>query len=440
MTAVYDYTGSVSSPAIISGEVDMPVKYVPTAGAADGQLGTGSFANGIPWQLTPMLTTPVPNPFGADGKGAAVTPVTPATVVISGRSIGVSSAFAAVITSFTFPFGGVVITHTDGTMTQYPAATDTDIARGNALWAAVQAVQANEDMDLSAKVFNIGDNGTRQINLARTGGSWRIHGNGKLLTTIQASAGNNNIITFAANSQTTDMTLLCSDPNSIMGGWGVFDVNNVAPPDYSNIWLYNISIVGQSDAILIGFDDFFPAHLTVNIVNTSMSTKWDCHHIDGVGATSVINWYNCDATAIADENQPGSVGDARCYLLGLRGTFNLYGCTAYASDFPDTGNEIAFGLFLGGDGTAGTRANLYGGIYKAVRNQGGSQPRPTKEISLVQNTLVSNTHIYATPSVVWDNFLDTSVPNQGPSGLTEISWTAPSLPARPYLKPVILIA
>ena len=94
VTVVTDDQSTVVPATVPTSEkAGKPVTEVPTPGAADGQLGTGSFANGIPWQLTPMLTTPVPNPFGADGKGSAVIPK---TVVIYGRSTGNSGAFAVV--------------------------------------------------------------------------------------------------------------------------------------------------------------------------------------------------------------------------------------------------------------------------------------------------------------------------------------------------------
>ena len=101
ITLISNSYGTTAAPVIISSEVDMLVKYVPTPGAADDQLGTGSFPNGIPWRLAPMLTTPVPNPFASDGESGNNVPVPPAPPALPVLSVDFGSTASAVTINWT---------------------------------------------------------------------------------------------------------------------------------------------------------------------------------------------------------------------------------------------------------------------------------------------------------------------------------------------------
>jgi hypothetical protein len=224
-----------------------------------------------------------------------------------------SVIFAAV----SLPNGGVVITHSNCTQTEYSAVTNSDISRGTTLKNAVAAAVSGDALYLTAGNFDVG---TSSITLP-TGVS--LYGSGIDTTTIisQRIGGSGAILVPGTNSTIGYLTVLGNEgTHQLQLPIGFYQGRDAIPTSFT---VEYVKLIAESD----GFYLYSTTPFTANIHNSTVESKWDTLTLDSLGST--VNVYDSTFTSVGPYNS--AVLGTAAWSRGTGGTLNLYNSTFTAS-------------------------------------------------------------------------------------------------------------
>ena len=246
----------------------------------------------------------------------------------------------------TFAYGGVSVAHANCSVTNYPALSDTDVGRGDALLLANSNHENGDVYYLTTGTFDIG---TGFIDLSRVGGytglgpnsiTGSIHGSGKTSTVITSSkdSGDGTAVLVPGNdsSQTTDLTI-DQTSSTYTNPWGV----NSFTGHMHNTWIVNVAMNGYVDGIHY-YTNSGDSDLTV--INTTINSNYDTINIGDNHGT--LNIY--DSSFTNSSTQAGFYDRA---LVTVQQTVNIWGST-----FTSLASSRSYGLYV-----VGGTVNLYSG-------------------------------------------------------------------------------
>jgi hypothetical protein len=190
-----------------------------------------------------------------------------------------------------FPYGGVAVMHQNCTETDYPSASNTDVARGTALNNAVLALANGDVMYLTAGTFDIGTN-TIDLSFGATGTA-NIHGAGKLLTIIKSSVVGT-IVIPGRTTQVTDLsivgTLLTGD---FQIPFGILETTT----NMVLAWVKNVYMSAQTDGIYMSPSNIITS--TLNVINVTAVSNWDTILFFPTTDDVTVNIYDSSFTSTA---------------------------------------------------------------------------------------------------------------------------------------------
>ena len=246
------------------------------------------------------------------------------------------------------PNGGVaVINSSDCTETDYPASSNTNIDRGNALMSAVNAIKtggdsglglSNQSVYLTPGIFDIGSN---YIDLSEGGirgvlSHNNLHGAGETLSTITSTIHGPNSrteITPGINSQVTDLTINANSQSDYEFPFGIGQGVSTA---YGTVYLKNVKIGGSTDGIYFNTG----SSINLNVINVSAITSWDT--IAFIAGSITFNVYN---SSFEETGQSGlTASDFHGINDRSASTMNIYGST-----FNVGGRGNTYGILSGGN-------------------------------------------------------------------------------------------
>ncbi len=311
------------------------------------------------------------------------------------------------------PNGGVAVMHSSGcTETDYPAADDTDIDRGNALLSAVASAVNGDVLYLTSGTFDL-QSSVIDESLGGTG-SISIHGSGKYNTIIQSTAHGHNatppIVLWGRNSQTTDL--------SILGTYGDTDYQYPFGSFFTTggtsgsgrAYLKNAYLSGYSDGIYVATSD---STIDLIVINTTIHTKWDGVYLQEPQNRAKISIYDSDIVINGDSGLSNGDVDG---IISVRGTIKAWDTNITVSGGTNFNRAVVTGNSSPGS------VYLYGGN---ISSSG------TAAIDLYR----AGGDINVSPSVVYD----TEKVQGSITSVSEVTKVVPTLPTEvcrnPFLPP-----
>jgi hypothetical protein len=264
----------------------------------------------------------------------------------------------------------VTITHTDGSKTQYAAASTSEADMGAALNTALSAWLANEELSIIAGTYNTGGSATG-TGIAMPSGS-TLRGPGSAAATIKDNHAN--CIVFASNCTLMGFT--------IRGGQLDAMTPTTQKPltDFgvaaTGVVMRDINVEGESDGL-------FPtgAGSTVKMYDCIFSSYFDSVRITGAGA--LYDLYNCQSTVTTSPG--GGYATTRGFSVGTSGTLRLWNCRSTNSNNSSTRCCAAHVQ-------AGGTLEIQGGYYSST-NTGAATPH---DIDSSQGGTVLLNHVSGT--------------------------------------------
>lgn len=181
--------------------------------------------------------------------------------------------------------------HTNGTTTPYTAASNTDLARGAALLAAVTNGIAGDRLYLTNVVFDLGATNRLQLQSVQPGMS--LIGAGRNATEIKTqcdfSIVGNAFIQVGTNSLVSDLTVTSRAGSNKFS----FPVGVWHGPAATGVALSNLNVSGNSDCIYM----FTTNASSASFYNLNLSANYDCYNVGSTGGTYYLT--NCVSVSTA---------------------------------------------------------------------------------------------------------------------------------------------
>jgi hypothetical protein len=200
--------------------------------------------------------------------------------------------------------GGIIAHHKDNTITLYKPAENTDNARGTALLAAIAAAVAGDVIEIGCGQFTISAN---VINMAVTGGSFSIKGQGERKSIIRSSG--NRILVAASDCEVSDVYLYAQTIEN--NGIGI-DTPASAITDFK---VHDCRIKGMIAGVVLNSPT---TQTTVEIRDTIITSGTTGIDISGNVSARLLN---LAITIVADANLPD--GGAHTYGIICTGSSSI---------------------------------------------------------------------------------------------------------------------
>lgn len=210
----------------------------------------------------------------------------------------------------------------DGNRVVWKQTSNTDSARGTVLLSAIATAQNGDNFYLTSNTFDLGNNYI-DLNIGSTG-SINLHGSGKYSTIIKSSyvlkAGSTfygQIIRPATNSETTDMTIQCTDNTNFQAGWGAYKTTNAV-----NALLKNVYISCGTDGV---YNYAYGTSVLENIVDSTIVTQWDnVNSFNYVGGKTTVNVFDSNFVSTGGSPVAGGSNINSMVTNDANTTYNLF--------------------------------------------------------------------------------------------------------------------
>lgn len=282
--------------------------------------------------------------------------------------------------------GEVATEHTDGSLTFYPAAANTDFARGTALLTAVNAAVDLDTVFICNATYDVGSLESNYLELAKSSGTGSVDIKGcSAQNTIvkgypQQATGA--LISIGASSTVSDLTAWNYGTSSIRLPIGRY----LSTFNLTNFRIKNVIAISRSDGFYIVQNS---AQIVSGIIDGfDCAANWDCNKIDAAGGT--INIYNSRNVITAST----SVSNSNTSLIVSGGvTVNMYNFDANTE-----ATTTARSILCSQSGTPASTVNFYSGKVRTSTSRKGSG---ATVVDLFQSG--TNCNINVGPAVQYNN-------------------------------------